>query len=259
MLRQQSLLLRSRGAGWRRPRILLSLLVFFVLFSGLFTGVVAPLSAQDCSAPTQLEDRWDLSVHDPAGLVDRLGEPVTIRHETTRLPDRGAVLRADTDVHVLYDLPLKWFERTIRDIENHEDYLPRIETSRISCSIGDPVHYAQVRHDLSFEFLFFGSSYSYRLHYFIEDRIAEKEQFRTWWSLAESLDGQMAGLDGSWFLSAVTIDGEEYTYVRYATRTVFAETVFGLRTAFERFGARDVARLMEAVREEAQSRAVAGR
>ena len=255
MAQQQLPALRSTGAEWRRPGKLLSLLLFPLLLA----GAIAPLGAQDCSAPTQLEDRWGLSVHDPTGLVDQLGEPATIRHETTRLPNRSAVLLAETDVHVLYDLPLKWFERTIRDIENHEDYLPRIETSRISCSIGDPVQYAQVRHDLSFEFLFFGSSYSYRLHYFIEDRIAEKQQFRTWWSLAESLDGQMAGLDGSWFLSAVTIEGQEYTYLRYATRTVFAETVFGLRSAFERFGARDVARLMEAVREEAQSRAIAER
>lgn len=243
---------RAPGASRRQTTILL---IVILLSAGIATNV----PAQDCTAPQGLEDRWNTSVQDSGSLLDSLGEPRTINHGTEEVSGEEGELAATTDMHALYDVPISAFEEVIRDINSHERFVPRIEESEIVCSQGDPVSYATVRHDLSFKFLFFGSDYQYRVHYFLEDNVQERERFRTWWTLEESVDGQMSDISGSWLFNTVRYDGKEYTYVRYSTRTVFAETVFGLRAAFDRFGENDVAKMMNAMRDEAAARKTARR
>jgi hypothetical protein len=244
---------RAPGTSGRRS----SLFCFIVV--ALFATISTGLPAQDCSAPEGLEDRWNTSVQDYESLLDSVGKPQTIHHGTEEVTDGDFELAATTDMHALYDVPIAAFEQVIRDINEHERFVPRIEESEIVCSDGSPVSYASVRHDLSFKFLFFGSDYEYRVHYFIEDSIEERELFRSWWTLEESLDGQMADISGSWLFSTVRHGGKEYTYVRYSSKTVFSDTVFGLKAAYERFGANDVSKMMTAMRDEASSRQLAGR
>jgi hypothetical protein len=216
---------------------------------------VAPgVPAQSCEAPGGLEDRWNSDVRNYSSLADRIGDPETIRHGTEEVGEAEGELASITDMHALFEVPISAFEQVIRDINAHEEFVPRMAESEVVCADGSPASYAVVRHDLSFKFLFFGNDYSYRVHYFIEDNVEERELFRTWWALEESLDGQMADISGSWLFKAVRLEGREYTYVRYSTRTVFAETVFGLKAAFERFGARDIAKMMGAMRDEAARR-----
>ncbi len=219
------------------------------------TGLVYTARGQECSPPKDARDDWELTSVDVSSLAEDIGNPRTIDHETEELNGEDAKLATTTDMHALYDVPLRSFEEVIRDINEHEDFVPRIEESDVICSDGKPATYARVHHDLSFKFLFFGSDYSYRVHYFIDDTIEDEGVFRTWWTLEESIDGAMSEITGSWYFERVEIDGTEYTYVRYATRTHFRETVAGLKRAFQRFGARDVARMMDAMRDEAVTRA----
>ena len=223
----------------------------------LILTVAHGLPAQRCEAPGGLEDRWNTEVRDYSSLADRIGDPETIHHGTEEVSDAEGELATITDMHALYDVPISAFVEVIRDIDVHEEFVPRMEESEVVCADGRPASYATVRHDLSFKFLFFGSDYSYRVHYFIEDHVKDRELFRTWWILEESLDDQMTDISGSWLFKTVRVEGREYTYVRYSTRTVFAETVFGLKTAFERFGAKDVAKMMDAMRDEAAQRQLA--
>jgi hypothetical protein len=234
-----------------------SLPFFFVVVLLFAFSIGVP--AQECRAPEGLEDRWNTDVRNFESLLSAIGEPQTIRHTTEEVTEGAGKLAATTDMHALYDVPIAAFEQVIRDINDHERFVPRIEESEIVCSDGRPISYATVRHDLAFKFLFFGSNYQYRVHYFIEDKVEDQGLFRSWWSLEESLDGQMADISGSWLFSTVRHEGNEYTYVRYSTRTVFAETVFGLKGAFDRFGENDVAKMMNAMRDEASTRNVARR
>lgn len=235
---------RSGGRGFRRLVVCLLLL----------TGIPYAVPAQECSPPEQARDEWNLRAVNVSDLLDDIGNPRVIRHETQKLDREDAKLATSTDMHALYDVPLRAFEQVIRDINAHEDFVPRIVESTVVCSDADPATYARVRHDLSFKFLFFGSDYSYRVHYFIEDMLEEREALRTWWTLDESIDGDMSAITGSWYFERIDLNGTEYTYVRYATQTVFRETVFGLKGAFQRFGANDVARMMDAMRDEAVTR-----
>jgi hypothetical protein len=221
------------------------------LFAVLFLLWVAVSAVpQDCKPPVDAEDTWRLSVPPPEELPEDVGEPETITQRTEDVPASEGELAAIGDMHVLYDVPLHAFARVLDKLDTHSRFIPRLERARVECANTAPLSYANVYQHLSFSFLFFGNDYEYRAHIFVE-RDMDAGVYRQWWTLDESLDGQIAGVTGSWFLTTVTRNGREYTYARYATRTVFAETVFGLKTAFRRFGARDLSRMFEAVRDEA--------
>ena len=157
-------------------------------------------------------------------------------------------------MHALFETELQSFENAIRAIEEQDDFLPRLEASEVLCSSGEPVEYARVLQELEFSFLFFSRSYEYVLHYNLTDRLPEEELFRIWWELEEPRDDQILTTDGSLYFERVLVDGKEFTYVAYATHTVFKKERLGLRAALERFGEKDVHNAIIALAEEARRR-----
>lgn len=161
-------------------------------------------------------------------------------------------LQSVARMHALFNTPIEAFESALRAVAEQDDYLPRLEESILLCSSGTPMEYGRVRQKLSFRLLFFGKDYEYELHYFFDDSV--RGEFLVWWQLAEALDGQIEHTDGVWYFKEVFIQGTNYTYMTYATRTVFRKETLGLRAAIERFGERDVRDAMIALNEEARRR-----
>jgi len=155
-------------------------------------------------------------------------------------------------MHGVFDTPIEAFEDALRAVEEQDDYLPRLEESEIICSAGNPLEYVRLRQKLSFRFLSFGRDYEYVLHYFFDDQIPGT--FVVWWQLATALDDQILETDGTWYFEEVVVGGRKYTYMTYATRTLFREESLGLRTAIKQFGEHDLHNAMAALNEEARRR-----
>lgn len=154
-------------------------------------------------------------------------------------------------MHGLFRADLQSFEDAIRDLSRQQEFLPRLQASEPLCRSGQPLSYARVRQKLAFRLLIFSRTYEYVLHYSFEDSRARGNALNVWWVLAEPLDDQIIQTDGSWYFEEVQIEGERYTYVAYATHTVFQRRRLGLRTALDRFGERDMRKAMLALQEEA--------
>lgn len=241
---------RASKASTPASKPLCSLRVWLASAVVLFLVSVPQLAAQECEPPSNARDQWQLPLPSDSEWPDEIGEPVSITQTTEDVPASEGELAAIGDMHVLFDVPLRGFVEVLNNLDEHDEFFPRLAEAELICAESTPLSYANVRHYLSFKFLFFGNDYEYRVHIFVENN-EEDGSYRQWWVLDESLDGQIASVSGSWFLSTVTRGGETYTYARYVTRTVFAETVLGLKTAFNRFGVRDLSRMMEALREQA--------
>jgi hypothetical protein len=212
-------------------------------------------SAQACTPPDDLENLWSLDDHDLEPLFDDIGEARLIEKDVRPLRDSAeGELEIRAHMHGVYEGEISDYLAAIRDIERQAEFLPRLEESEVRCRSGNPVEYARVRQRLAFRFLFFSRDYEYVLHYVIDDRTDEEDGFTTWWVLAEPLDEQILTTDGAWHLRSVHRDGESYVYMGYATHTVFRERSFGLRSALNRFGERDIRRAMQGLHEEATGR-----
>jgi hypothetical protein len=154
-------------------------------------------------------------------------------------------------MHALFNEDFDAFEDAIRDLARQQEFLPRLETSEPLCRSGRPLSYARVRQKLAFRLLIFSRTYEYVLHYNFDESSRGNSALDVWWVLAEPLDDQIIETDGSWYFEEVEVNGERYTYMAYATHTVFRERKLGLQAALERFGERDVRNAMLAMREEA--------
>lgn len=222
-----------------------------LLLSILTLPPPTPASADSCGRPEEIRNEYDVSTPTEEELPGEVGEPELISAEVSEpeANDSGE-LQSEAKMHALFSTDIDAFERALRRIEEQPEFLPRLAESEVLCSSGDPRSYAEVRQLLRFRFLFFRREYEYVLHYTLEN--PDADTFVVWWVLKEPVDDQIVETEGSWHFERIRREGEEYTYMSYATRTIFRRKRAGLRAALERFGARDVRNAMLALDEEAR-------
>jgi hypothetical protein len=186
-------------------------------------------------------------------MPETVGRPELVEEHIAELGEgeRGE-LRSRARMHALFEVELEAYEAALRKIEEQPSFLPRLAESELLCSAGEPVSYARVRQKLEFRFLFFSRSYEYTLHYNLENSDGARESFAAWWVLLEPIGGQILHVDGSWYFEKVRHRGRSYTYMAYATETLFREKRVGLESALRRLGSRDMRRAMHALTKEAQ-------
>lgn len=228
-------------------RLLFPLLFPLILL--IFPTTVAP--AQSCRRPADIANPWEITYADAEAPPDEVGNPQLVEKNVRSLNNSATgELEIRAHLHGVFRGNVREYEAAIRDIENQSSYLPRLAVSEVLCRDDAPASYARVLQRLSFRFLFFSRDYEYVLHYAIEDRVDEEGGgFTVWWVIAEPRDDQIVTTDGAWHFETVTVDGESYVYMGYATHTVFRERKIGLRTALRRFGERDIRRAMTALRD----------
>ncbi len=178
--------------------------------------------------------------------------PQVVSFTVDTSPPAPATTATIGDLHAVFALPLAALRDVVTDYNAYPHFVPRVTFSRAERVADSPSVYHQ-RLTLSFRVLFFGSDYDYHLQV-VEPYPPSADEFILHYRMTESLDGQLSGVAGSWYLRAVTIDGREHTYARYFNRIDFAQDQFGLRLALRNLGANDMRSAMLAFAREADRR-----
>ncbi len=235
------------------PKLPHIILVLAVLAVGALSAPTV-LAQQQCRAPVSPPDVPELSLGDaqvPTEPTDNIGTPLLVDKYVGEPEGEGAIM-VSGHMHAVFSTPLQGFVSAARDFEAHPDYLGRLVEAEILCSDNDS--YVRTQQKLSFRVLGFGSDYEHELHYFITDEIQSRNEFTILWKLAESLDRKHTDIYGGWFFREITLGGRPHTYVAYTTTSVFRENQFGLRTALNRFGERDIRNVILDIEAEASRR-----
>ncbi len=220
----------------------------------VFFATPALFAQQQCRAPVSPPNIPELALQNsqlPTAVRESIGTPVLVDKYVGDPEGKGAIM-VSGHMHTVFATPLQGFVSAAQDFEAHPDYLGRVVDAEILCS--DNTSYVRTRQELSFRVLGFGSDYEHELHYFITDEIASRGEFTILWKLAESLDRKHTDIYGGWFFREITLNGRPHTYVAYKTTSVFRETQFGLRTALNRFGERDIRNVILDIEAEAVRR-----
>ena len=183
--------------------------------------------------------------------------PQVVSFTVDTAPPEPATTATIGDLHAVFALPLAALRDVVTDYNAYPQFVPRVTFSRAERISDNPSVYHQ-RLTLSFRVLFFGSDYDYHLQV-VEPSPPSADEFIMYYQMTESLDGQLSGVAGSWYLRAITIDGRAHTYARYFNRIDFAQDQFGLRLALRNLGANDMRSAMLAFAREAERRVEAQR
>ncbi|TVR04530.1 MAG: hypothetical protein EA403_04825 [Spirochaetaceae bacterium] len=204
-----------------------------------------PLPAPPSAAALTIAPGTDLQALHARG-------PQVVSFTVDTSPPAPATTATIGDLHAVFALPLAALRDAVTDYNAYPGFVPRVTYSRAERIAHNPVVYHQ-RLTLSFRVLFFGSDYDYHLQV-VAPHPPSADEFIMHYRMTESLDGQLSGVAGSWYLRAVLINGREHTYARYFNRIDFAQDQFGLRLALRNLGANDMRTAMLAFAREAERR-----
>ena len=235
---------------WNARKLLLTTMLVAV------TALVSPFATEagDCTPVPDAKDAWQLETRDLEALSEQINSPQTVQFDTGRPSQGEGAYESVAHMHVIFDVDARVLAQALRDVERQPRFMPRLTRAEVICRELEAEGFLRVEQELSFRVLIFRRDYRYVIDYFIEDDGEESGAFRVWWVLSDPGDGQIIRNSGSWYVSAVEINGAQHSYVAYAVHTVFARRQAGLRTALRRFGERDVRNAMEALYEEAVRR-----
>lgn len=226
-----------------------------LIVASIIAFVAPPLSAQQqCEAPVPPPALPELSLPDsqvPSGLTENIGRPELVEKFVGEPEGEGEIM-VTGHMHAVFSTPLQVFVSAATDFESHVDFFRRLVEVETLCSDNDS--YLRVRQELSFRVFGFGSDYEHELHYFMTDEIESRGEYTIRWKLAESLDRKHTDIYGGWFFREITLDGRPHTYVAYSTTSVFRENQFGLRTALNNLGERDIRNVILDLAKEAADR-----
>ncbi|MCA1754505.1 MAG: hypothetical protein LC641_07405 [Spirochaeta sp.] len=229
------------------------IIVVFLVVIAIF---VAPtlIAQQQCEAPVSPPDMPELLLQNtvpPNEVTENIGEPMLVDKYVGKPEGEGEIM-VSGHMHAVFSTPLQGFVSAAQDLEAHPEFLGRLVEAEILCSDNDS--YVRTRQELSFRVLGFGSNYEHELHYFITDEVESSGEFTIVWKLAESLDRKHTDIYGGWYFREVNLGGRPHTYVAYKTISVFRENQFGLRTALNSFGERDIRNVILDIDAEADKR-----
>ncbi|MFO8065406.1 MAG: hypothetical protein ACQETQ_07775 [Spirochaetota bacterium] len=186
-------------------------------------------------------------------------EPDAIEFEVVEDPEfSSANVSSIAEYHGVYPLSAQELLNAVTAYGDYTRISKRVTESEVLESpeeppydeIGTVTSLDAARMLTSFKFLFFGREYEYTLSSMTEELDDGALLVRS--RMSRSLDGGLAAIHYSWYLEPVGSGEETRTYLRYFTRTDFAEEPRGLRKALDLFAKRDIERLLESLYEYAR-------